>query len=233
MLCRIVTCLALGAFSIAQGGNNIVISIQLDGPAMQFRGWPWIFPHIQPPWNISGNGYNTKLIFNALILAWRNNPPILQSFQFSQEKGRQILSSHPSYSSLSLSALVNTKFDSPIPTTWNVASVFEIFEQKRFASCCGQLWQSVPKTEPPLALTALLYAEQDLSPLGIIIMRLGRGTQISDFSKLHWLDWLCRKRKGKCQDFICSWHSSPWTTCHLHFTVHSSVTSSQTQNVAE
>ena len=50
---------------------------------------------------------------------------------------------------------------------------------------------------------------------------------------LHWLDWLCRKRKGKCQDFICSWHSSPWTTCHLHFTVHSSVTSSQTQNVAE
>ena len=132
----------------------------------------------------------------------------------------------------SLSALVNTKFDSPIPTAWNVASVFEIFEQKRFASC-GQLWQSVPKTEPPLAPTALLYAEQDLSPLGIIIMRLGRGTQISKLSKLHWLDWLCRKRKGKCQDFICSWHSSPWTTCHLHLTLHPLVTSSQTQNVGK
>ena len=97
MLCRIVSCLALGAFSIAQGGNNIVISIQLDGPAMQFRGWPWIFPHIQPPWDISGNGYNTKLIFNALILAWRN-PSILQHLQFSQEVDRQILSPHPSYS---------------------------------------------------------------------------------------------------------------------------------------
>ena len=97
----------------------------------------------------------------------------------------------------SLSALVNTKFDSPIPTAWNVASVFEIFEQKRFASCCGQLWQSVPKTEPPLAPTALLYAEQDLSPLGIIIMRLGRGTQISKLSKLHWLDWLRSNMTGE------------------------------------
>ena len=130
-----------------------------------------------------------------IILDWKKLS-ILQSLQFSRKQSRPILSPHPSYNRPSLSALVNTKFDCPIPTAWNVASVFEIFEQKRFASC-GQLWQSVPKTEPLLAPTALLYAEQDLSPLGIIIMRLGRGTQISKLSKLHWLDWLRSKMKRK------------------------------------
>ena len=195
MLCFSVSCLVLDAFSIPQGGNNIVISIQLDGPACNsVDGHEYFCTYSLPEISLV-----MVMILNWYSMLWYWPEGTLQYCKIGNFHKNRIARSYRLILHTvgpSLSALVNTKFDSPIPTAWNVASVFEIFEQKRFASC-GQLWQSVPKTEPPLAPTALLYAEQDLSPLGIIIMRLGRGTQISKLSKLHWLDWLRSKMTGE------------------------------------